>query len=327
MKMLLFIISILILTLQDISAQSYTPADYFPLAIGNHWKFETVIDTTYPFPDRWSFIDVVDTITFGIPGETVSYKVVYSENLFGYQDTNIYRIAYYSYNTNGDLGYTAAVIDSLIILDSLTVFLRNPIAVGDSILLGIISGYGESITVVSVTDTLNLTLGYFENCLHIRDRSFFNGQPLEEIDQFFIPISYLPTAAGNGRNKGTHWYIYPDSSRYGYSNLVECDVQPTPPSYVESNSSPILQNFSLWQNYPNSFNPSTTIRFSIPKEVQVNLSVYNILGEKVKELKNELMKPGYFKVEFNASAVVSGVYFYRIKAGDFVQTKKMILLK
>jgi hypothetical protein len=71
----------------------------------------------------------------------------------------------------------------------------------------------------------------------------------------------------------------------------------------------------------------TLPKFSIPKEAQVNLTVYNILGEKIKELKNEIMKPGYFEVEFNASALASGVYLYRIKAGDFVQTKKMILLK
>jgi hypothetical protein len=103
-------------------------------------------------------------------------------------------------------------------------------------------------------------------------------------------------------------------------------------------SGKLLPNkFALEQNFPNPFNPVTSIRFSIPKEVQVNLSVYNILGEQVKELKNEIMKPGYYEVKFsaeggsasggNAAALASGVYFYRIKAGDFVQTKKMLLLK
>ncbi len=86
-------------------------------------------------------------------------------------------------------------------------------------------------------------------------------------------------------------------------------------------------SYELYQNYPNPFNPGTTLRFSIPKEVQVNLSVYNILGEKIKELKNEVMKPGYFEVGFDASALASGVYLYRIKAGDFILTKKMILMK
>lgn len=85
--------------------------------------------------------------------------------------------------------------------------------------------------------------------------------------------------------------------------------------------------FDLSQNYPNPFNPSTTIKFSVPKEVQVNLGVFNILGERVKELRNEVMKPGYYEVEFDAAELASGIYFYRIKAGDFVETKKMVLIK
>jgi hypothetical protein len=101
---------------------------------------------------------------------------------------------------------------------------------------------------------------------------------------------------------------------FKYSNVVEVTVN-------------VSLKYSLEQNFPNPFNPTTTIKFSNPKEVQVNLSVYNILGEKVKELKNGVMKPGYFEVQFDASAIASGVYFYRIKEGDFVQTKKMILLK
>jgi hypothetical protein len=86
-------------------------------------------------------------------------------------------------------------------------------------------------------------------------------------------------------------------------------------------------SFNLEQNYPNPFNPNTTIKFSIPKEVMVNLNVYNILGEKVKELKNEVMKPGYYDVKFDATDLASGIYLYTIKAGEYLDTKKMILLK
>jgi hypothetical protein len=91
----------------------------------------------------------------------------------------------------------------------------------------------------------------------------------------------------------------------------------------------------LLQNYPNPFNPVTKIKFTVPKEIRVSLTVYNILGEKVKELKNELMKPGYYEVNFDASNLASGIYLYRIQAGDpssssgqgFVNSKKMLLLK
>jgi len=85
--------------------------------------------------------------------------------------------------------------------------------------------------------------------------------------------------------------------------------------------------YALEQNYPNPFNPSTTIKFAVPKESNVNLSIYNVLGELVSTLVNEPMKPGYYEYDFNASSLASGVYLYRLQAGSFVETKKMILLK
>ena len=85
--------------------------------------------------------------------------------------------------------------------------------------------------------------------------------------------------------------------------------------------------YALEQNYPNPFNPSTTIKFAVPKESEVNLSIFNVLGELVLTLVNEQLKPGYYEYKFNASSLASGVYLYRINAEEFVATKKMILLK
>jgi len=85
--------------------------------------------------------------------------------------------------------------------------------------------------------------------------------------------------------------------------------------------------FVLEQNYPNPFNPATKIKFAVPKESQVYLSVFNILGEKVVELKNEIMKPGYYEVSFNPVTLASGFYIYQLIADDFISSKKMILLK
>jgi len=87
------------------------------------------------------------------------------------------------------------------------------------------------------------------------------------------------------------------------------------------------ENITLEQNYPNPFNPSTTIKFAVPKESSVNLSIYNVLGEIVSTLVNEQKKAGYYEYKFDASNLASGVYLYRIKAGDFVETKKMVLLR
>jgi len=85
--------------------------------------------------------------------------------------------------------------------------------------------------------------------------------------------------------------------------------------------------FNLEQNYPNPFNPTTTIGFGIMEKGNVRLSVLNILGEEIKVLLNEEKEAGYHSIEFDASDLPSGVYFYQLKAGEFVQTKKMILLR
>jgi len=85
--------------------------------------------------------------------------------------------------------------------------------------------------------------------------------------------------------------------------------------------------FSLEQNYPNPFNPSTTISFSIPKEDFVSLKVFNSLGEEIAELVNETKPAGNYSFTFDANGLSSGIYLYKISAGNFVETKKMILIK
>jgi hypothetical protein len=89
--------------------------------------------------------------------------------------------------------------------------------------------------------------------------------------------------------------------------------------------------YKLEQNYPNPFNPTTKIRYSIPNlgsELQnVNLTVYDILGNQVKSLVDEPQETGYHEIDFNASTLASGVYIYRLSAGNFVSIKKMMVLK
>ena len=85
--------------------------------------------------------------------------------------------------------------------------------------------------------------------------------------------------------------------------------------------------FKLYDNYPNPFNPSTTLRYSIPETSFTNLIIYNALGKEVATLVNETKSVGTYEVEFNASDLPSGTYYYAIQAGSFKETKKMILLK
>ena len=102
--------------------------------------------------------------------------------------------------------------------------------------------------------------------------------------------------------------------QYEYSNEIEVEV-----------NGPL--SFALEQNYPNPFNPSTKIKYSVPENGNVKLSVYNLVGEVVSVLVNESVNAGFYEVSFNASSLPSGTYFYSLKKGNSIQTKKMVLLK
>jgi hypothetical protein len=96
---------------------------------------------------------------------------------------------------------------------------------------------------------------------------------------------------------------------------------------VASQSGNVPTVYSLSQNYPNPFNPSTAIKFDMPRASQVNLSVFDILGREVSVLVNDRRDAGVYEVKFDGSNLASGVYFYRLQAGDFVQAKKLLILR
>ncbi|MBU0558454.1 MAG: T9SS type A sorting domain-containing protein [Bacteroidetes bacterium] len=100
-----------------------------------------------------------------------------------------------------------------------------------------------------------------------------------------------------------------------------------PVTSLESENEPLPNDFILYQNYPNPFNPSTVIEFALPETGNVSLKVFNSIGEEVAELVNNEMIAGYHSINFDASSLTSGIYFYRITTGNFTQTNKMILLR
>ncbi len=106
------------------------------------------------------------------------------------------------------------------------------------------------------------------------------------------------------------------------------ELPPSPPEgEVNNNNSIIPSEFSLAQNYPNPFNPSTVIRYQLPVTTHVNITVFNTLGQVVSTLVNGVQEAGYKSVEWDASNIQSGMYFYRLSAGNFVETRKLLLVK
>ncbi len=98
-------------------------------------------------------------------------------------------------------------------------------------------------------------------------------------------------------------------------------------SNVEDNTPHLPEKFSLSQNYPNPFNPITHIKFSLTETNLTILTIYDVIGRKVKTLVNERLAPGAYEVVFDASTLASGTYFYILNSGSHTMKKKMILLK
>lgn len=118
---------------------------------------------------------------------------------------------------------------------------------------------------------------------------------------------------------GKNWKASSGHGTPGKVNSVRTSL------HEKKNSIP--ENFILYQNYPNPFNPTTKIKFTLPNRSLTKLIVYNTLGKEVATIVNSVLDAGYHEINFTAKNYPSGVYFYRIQAGNFIQSKKMILMK
>ncbi|MBC8043614.1 MAG: T9SS type A sorting domain-containing protein [Rhizobacter sp.] len=138
-------------------------------------------------------------------------------------------------------------------------------------------------------------------------------------------------AAFAGANAQGWWRLKINDDAGGDSGRVYAwGVQINNAATLDVGSEPtagVPGKFELQQNYPNPFNPSTMIRFSLARPEQVSLKVYDVLGREVQTLLNEKRAAGTYTVPFNASRLASGVYFYRLRAGNFIESKKMMLVK
>jgi hypothetical protein len=141
-------------------------------------------------------------------------------------------------------------------------------------------------------------------------------------------IRFIP---GHGNASSPNKYYFEDSELLGGTvfqyRLKQIDNNGTfkYSQVVEVHNVP--DDFEMQQNYPNPFNPSTKIKYQLPKECKVLIKIYNLLGAEVQELLNENKEPGIYEIEFNAEHLPSGIYIYRITTDNYLNTKKMVLLR
>jgi len=159
-------------------------------------------------------------------------------------------------------------------------------------------------------------------------RGFIINNIAKGTDQFYVQMVVDTVDAGNGdyNMAGVYADATPPGGDASHSFKTKVFFENTTSNPVATTNL-IPKNYELTQNYPNPFNPSTTIKFALPKDGFVTMKVYDIAGREVVKLVNEVKKAGYHQVQFNASSLASGVYFYRIQSNDFVMTKRMVLIK
>jgi hypothetical protein len=198
--------------------------------------------------------------------------------------------------------------------------------IGVSTQIGSLTGYFK-FAPIDVNQSISVVILLSKGSNYIGGGVWETYQASSTYSQFVVPINY---ATGEIPDTAYIQIAVSDSSGsetggIGAFAIVD-DLSFGGPTGVSPNQV-TLNTFKLEQNYPNPFNPSTTISFSIPNEEFVSLKVFNSLGEEVAELLNEEKPAGNYSLPFDASLLSSGVYFYKISAGSFVETRKMILLR
>ncbi|MCB0747263.1 MAG: T9SS type A sorting domain-containing protein [Ignavibacteriae bacterium] len=156
-------------------------------------------------------------------------------------------------------------------------------------------------------------ISYFLTLLNINDPN--------KIEVFYVNENSIDKEAIRKEIVNNQFIIYPQHFSLLSAGIIDGTTD------VSKIDNSVPAKFELKQNYPNPFNPTTKISFSLSENNYTQLRIYNILGKEVASLINDYKKAGNYEVNFNASKLVSGIYFYTISSGNFVKTNKMILLK
>lgn len=222
-----------------------------------------------------------------------------------------YIIGQYFFNFNPDVANGGKLTYSIVRSELPTAFIpRNPSVSGNQLRLAMNAvGSKENLPVIS---------DKAPGTLIARMRLETSAETMKD-----VPLE-LVNRSGT-ENPYTKIFSYTDNKIIDITNQEEVatdNLQLPGNTNVE-----IPKEFAIAQNYPNPFNPTTSISFDIPNLSEVKLSVYDLTGREIAVLVNETLEPGSYSYKWNASQLSSGIYFYRINAGSFVQTKKMVLIK
>ncbi len=313
---------------------------YFPLGVGNTWSYGGQTETIDAIVDTlgnlcYRKISSSDSTVRYYRTEGLTYLIIDFDTLNGYPGfvqmmtiNDSLHETDFLFEENGYIrwyGFKMAWQDTFYLLPDSTYFVKSDsLKIGESwnswvggptkavvvdtatisVSAGTFFSYIIEHRLKSAPDSIVATLWFSINVGWVK--GVVRGDTLT-LDNYLLlgGTGYYPLCVGN-------WWCFGGATGNGIEEGV---------------SIPHPSGFCLSQNYPNPFNPITHIRYALPKDCQVKLEVYNILGQKVATLVDGEQKAGYKTARWDAGSFSSGIYFYHLQAGDFVQTRKMILLK
>ena len=147
--------------------------------------------------------------------------------------------------------------------------------------------------------------------------------------QFTDESLYLSIPGGQAGTDVQYYVtaVYNTNNETSPTNTVTINVQGSSIEKKTNFVSFFVTDYGLWQNYPNPFNPTTKISYQIPVASQVSIKVFDVLGNEVRTLVNEVKPEGYYEIEFKADNIPSGIYFYKMQTRNFTAVNKMILMR
>ena len=278
--------------------------DYYPLAIGNKWIYDEVTYVQDPYPNYYHSILVKEVF-----GDTIAAN---SKHYFKVNDETIWE---------------TSVLERVDTTDGKVYRYYEDPALPDNeyVAYDLLAEVGDTISSFRMGfNTVLFTTMYAEATFE----KWGQTKPKKVFEEYTLHPPIFSITQGFGVDSiyfyfdfGDTWITLKgciiDGVIYGDTTIVD----------VEDEGEPIVNEFRLEQNYPNPFNPKTNIQYAISNRQFVTIKVYDILGNEIAILVDEEKPAGEYEVEFNASSLPSGVYVYQLKAGSFIQTKKMILLK
>ncbi len=300
------------------AAIAQTGSDYYlPLRVGNYLQYHT---------DANEFGWAARITTSSIAGaDSIAGKVYFMERDSEAADNssfhNVFGVFWLRKDSVGNVVLGAintstgsSNIDSALIFGAPAPYFTNQALVPGYSNVNPYSNYFMDDSTISDTETVNVPAGTFAHCVEMSETHY---DSLGNV--IFLEYHYYARGVGMVLNQR----VKPDSQAHADVLIQYSAVT----SVHEENASNTPNRFSLSQNYPNPFNPTTTINYKLPMSGAVTLKIYDALGREVATLVNEQQTVGSYSATFDASKLPSGVYFYRIRAGDYSNAKKLILLK